>query len=55
VRTAPYFTANGCNVAIFGRPSDSEDFDYADRISDTHQPDCQLDQYPNELRSIRNT
>ena len=31
VRSAPYFTANGFNVAIFGRPSDSEDLDYADR------------------------
>lgn len=39
VRSAPYFTANGFNVAIFGRPSDSEDLDYADRISDTHMVD----------------
>lgn len=39
VRSAPYFTANGFNVAIFGRPSDSEDLDYADRISDTHMAD----------------
>ena len=39
VRSAPYFTANGFNVAIFGRPSDSEDLDYADRISDTHMTD----------------
>jgi len=39
VRSAPYFTANGLNVAIFGRPSDSEDLDYADRISDTHMAD----------------
>ena len=39
VRSAPYFTANGFNVAIFGRPSDSEDLDYADRISDTHMLD----------------
>jgi dienelactone hydrolase len=36
VRSVPYFLANGFNVAIFGRPSDSEDLDYADRISDTH-------------------
>ncbi len=39
VRSASYFTANGFNVAIFGRPSDSEDLDYADRISDTHMAD----------------
>ncbi len=39
VRSAPHFTANGFNVAIFGRPSDSEDLDYADRISDTHMAD----------------
>ena len=39
VRSAQYFTVNGFNVAIFGRPSDSEDFDYADRISDTHMTD----------------
>jgi len=36
VRSVPCFLANGFNVAIFGRPSDSEDLDYADRISDTH-------------------
>lgn len=39
VRSASYFTANGFNVAIFGRPSDSEDLDYADRSSDTHMTD----------------
>ena len=39
VRSASYFTANRFNVAIFGRPSDSEDLDYADRISDTHMLD----------------
>lgn len=39
VRSALYFTANGFNVVIFGRPSDSEDLDYADRISDTHMAD----------------
>ena len=39
VWSAPYFTANGFNVAIFGRPNDSEDLDYADRISDTHMAD----------------
>ena len=39
VRSEPYFFANGFNVAIFGRPSDSQDLDYADRISDTHMAD----------------
>lgn len=39
VRSAPYFVANGFNVAIFGRPSDSDDLDYADRITDTHMTD----------------
>ena len=39
VRSEPYFIANGFNVAIFGRPSDSQDLDYADRISDTHMAD----------------
>ena len=39
VRSAQYFTVNGFNVAIFGRPSDSEDLDYADRISATHMTD----------------
>jgi pimeloyl-ACP methyl ester carboxylesterase len=39
VRSAPYFLANGFNVAIFGRPNDSEELDYPDRISDTHMTD----------------
>lgn len=39
VRSAPYFLANGFNVAIFGRPNDSEDLDYADRIGTTHMAD----------------
>jgi predicted esterase len=39
VRSAPYFLANGLNVAIIGKPSDSEDLDYADRISETHMAD----------------
>ena len=39
VRSEPYFIANGFNVAIFGRPSDSQDLDYADRISDSHMAD----------------
>lgn len=40
VRSEPFFIANGFNVAIFGRPSDSQDLDYADRISDTHMADA---------------
>ena len=39
VRSEPFFIANGFNVAIFGRPSDSQDLDYADRISETHMAD----------------
>ena len=39
IRSEPFFIANGFNVAIFGRPSDSQDLDYADRISDTHMAD----------------
>jgi len=39
VRSEAYLIANGFNVAIFGRPSDSEDLEYADRISDTHLTD----------------
>lgn len=39
VRSVPHFLANGFNVAIFGRPSDSEELDYADRIGETHLTD----------------
>lgn len=39
IRSELFFIANGFNVAIFGRPSDSQDLDYADRISDTHMAD----------------
>lgn len=39
VRSVPHFLANGFNVAIFGRPSDSEDLDYADRIGERHLTD----------------
>lgn len=39
VRSVPYFLADGFNVAIFGRPSDSQGLDYADRISDAHLAD----------------
>lgn len=39
VRSEHHFTAHGFNVAIFGRPSDSQDLDYADRIGGTHMAD----------------
>lgn len=39
VRSVPYFLENGFNVAVFGRPSDSEELDYADRISENHLAD----------------
>ena len=42
VRSVPYFLANGFNVAIFGRPSDSEDLDYADRIAEAHLTDVRM-------------
>lgn len=39
VRSAHYFRANGFNVAIFGRPSDTPDLDYPVRISEPHIAD----------------
>jgi pimeloyl-ACP methyl ester carboxylesterase len=39
VRSAPHFIAQGFNVAIFGRPSDSDELDYADRVADPHMTD----------------
>lgn len=39
VRSSAYFIANGLNVAMFGRPSDLEELDYADRISEVHMAD----------------
>lgn len=39
VRSVPFFLARGLNVAIFGRPSDSNGLDYADRISEAHLED----------------
>ncbi|MFZ6773329.1 alpha/beta hydrolase [Undibacterium sp. SXout7W] len=41
VRSESYFTSHQFNVAIFGRPSDSDDLGYADRISDSHMVDVQ--------------
>lgn len=39
VRSAHHFRANGFNVAIFGRPSDTPDLDYPVRISEPHIAD----------------
>ncbi|WP_172202234.1 alpha/beta hydrolase [Niveibacterium sp. COAC-50] len=39
VRSEGDFIAQGFNVAIFGRPSDSQDLDYADRIAEPHLAD----------------
>ena len=39
VRSAPWFVADGFNVAIFGRPSDSQDLGYADRVGEAHLTD----------------
>lgn len=38
-RSESFFVANGFNVAIFGRPSDSQEVNYADRVSDAHMTD----------------
>lgn len=39
VRSVPYFLAQGLNVAVLGRPSDSADLGYADRIAPAHLRD----------------
>ena len=39
VRSLPEFVTQGYNVAIIGRPSDRNDLDYADRITDVHLSD----------------
>ncbi len=39
VRSAPLFVEAGYNVAIFGRPSDMAELDYADRVGDAHLGD----------------
>ena len=41
VRSYQHFIAAGLNVAIFGKPSDSDDLDYEDRISNLHLYDMQ--------------
>lgn len=39
VRSSAGFVAHGFNVAIFGRPSDSENLDFEDRVSEAHMED----------------
>ncbi len=39
VRTTKLWVAEGFNVAIFGRPNDSDELGYEDRISDSHMQD----------------
>lgn len=39
VRTTKLWVAEGFNVAIFGRPNDSDELGYEDRISDIHMQD----------------
>ena len=39
VRSAPYFLANGFNVAIFGRPNDTEDIGWSERMGADHLAD----------------
>ncbi|MDD2879073.1 MAG: alpha/beta hydrolase [Rhodoferax sp.] len=40
VRTARLWAAQGFNLAIFGRPNDSAELGYEDRISDKHMADA---------------
>ena len=40
VRSAPHFLARGFNVAIFGRPSDTEELGWADRTAAPHLADA---------------
>jgi hypothetical protein len=39
VRTSKMWVAQGFNLVIFGRPNDSDELGYDDRISDTHMQD----------------
>ena len=39
VRSAPYFLANGFNVAIFGRPNDMEELGWTERTESKHMTD----------------
>jgi predicted alpha/beta-hydrolase family hydrolase len=39
VRSAPYFLANGFNVAIFGRPNDMEEIGWRERMGADHLAD----------------
>ena len=39
VRSAPYFLANGFNVAIFGRPNDMDELGWTERTEPKHMTD----------------
>lgn len=39
VRSAPYFLANGLNVAIFGRPNDMDELGWTERTEPKHMTD----------------
>ena len=39
VRSAPYFVANGFNVAIFGRPNDMDELGWTERTEPKHMTD----------------
>jgi hypothetical protein len=41
VRAVPLFLARGMNVAVFGRPSDKPELDYADRVAEPHLADVE--------------
>ena len=41
VRSVPLFQARGLNVAVFGRPSDKPELDYADRVAEPHLADVE--------------
>ena len=40
VRSAPYFLANGFNVAIFGRPNDMDELGWTERTEPKHMTDA---------------
>ena len=39
VRSTPYFVSNGFNVAIFGRPNDTDELGWTERTEPTHMTD----------------
>jgi len=53
VRTSKMWVAQGFNLAIFGRPNDSDELGYDDRISDTHMQDVRavLDWVKNQSKA----